>query len=351
MVSIPSALVIASVAAMATASAFHADSHHRTLQAVNFRQELLNEINAVRKTHKLPELCINNKLMYAAQDHANDMAEHNFVNSTSLNGTVPDVRAFKSGFVDNNVTETVGGGYKTASTIVAAWAETNHAHNTLLSDCNVMGPGYAFDRTKRLVHFWAVDYSTGTCGDGTAKGSSTSSSGSDDDDDEHESEDDENKEKSRDSSGDSDENVPLPAAPPAEDAKTPVGSPPAVDDKTGSTPAIPTKPADLKTPIDPGTVHAASGNPPAPPSAEAPATDPPATEEEARSSESLIKPVTPVAPAKPTGPVAPAKPTVPVGTTSTTPKDPAGAKPTAPGSLPPAAAPLAVDPAAAALIT
>uniref|UniRef100_M4BLB8 SCP domain-containing protein n=1 Tax=Hyaloperonospora arabidopsidis (strain Emoy2) TaxID=559515 RepID=M4BLB8_HYAAE len=222
---------------MATASAFHADSHHRTLQAVNFRQELLDEINAVRKTHKLPELCINNQLMYAAQDHANDMAENNFVNSTSPDGSMPKDRALISGFVADDVTETVGAGFRTVSTIVAAWAKTNSAQSTLLSNCNVMGPGYAFDRTKKLVHFWAVDYSTGACGDGKAKGNSTSPSGSADDDDDDEAE----------LKGDD--------APPAEVEKTPANSPPAVENKTRSSgsgaPASSTKPADPTTPIDP----------------------------------------------------------------------------------------------------
>ncbi|GMF11096.1 unnamed protein product [Phytophthora lilii] len=177
MVNIRNAFAFATVALVATVSAFEEDSH-RSLQAVNFRQELLDSINAARKEEGLDELCINEMLMDAAQVQANDMADNNFIKSTGSDGSQPKDRAAEQGFMAAQVTEVVGAGYRSASSIVAAWVKSASAKSTLLSKNNVMGPGYAFDKTKKYVHFWAVDFSTGECGNGTATGGATSTEGS-----------------------------------------------------------------------------------------------------------------------------------------------------------------------------
>ncbi|KAF1775187.1 CAP domain [Phytophthora cactorum] len=138
--------------------------------AVNFRQDLLDAINAARKKEGMDELCLNEMLMDAAQIQANDMADNNFIKSTGSDGSVPKERAAAQGFKAETVTEIVGAGYRTASSIVAAWSKASSAKSTIFSKSNVMGPGYTFDKTKKYVHFWAVDFSTGECGNGTATG-------------------------------------------------------------------------------------------------------------------------------------------------------------------------------------
>ncbi|KAG6614556.1 RxLR-like protein [Phytophthora cinnamomi] len=168
MVSIRSALTFACVALVASVSA--TSDEHRTLQAVNFRSDLLDAINAVRKTEGLKPMCINEMLMDSAQNQANDMADGNFIKSTGSDGSTPKQRAAVEGFKAAEVTEVVGAGYRTASSIVAAWAKSASAKSTLLSKHNVMGPGYTFDKTRKYVHFWAVDFATGECGDGPAQG-------------------------------------------------------------------------------------------------------------------------------------------------------------------------------------
>ncbi|KAG2766329.1 hypothetical protein JG687_00016274 [Phytophthora cactorum] len=170
MVNVRNVFVCASMALVAAVSAFPADNHHRTLQAVNFRQDLLDAINAARKKEGMDELCLNEMLMDAAQIQANDMADNNFIKSTGSDGSVPKERAAAQGFKAETVTEIVGAGYRTASSIVAAWSKASSAKSTIFSKSNVMGPGYTFDKTKKYVHFWAVDFSTGECGNGTATG-------------------------------------------------------------------------------------------------------------------------------------------------------------------------------------
>ncbi|KAE8985425.1 hypothetical protein PR003_g23262 [Phytophthora rubi] len=166
MVNIRSVFTFACVALMASVNA--TSDEHRTLQAVNFRIELLDAINAVRKTEGLKPMCINEMLMDSAQNQANDMADGNFIKSTGSDGSTPKQRAADQGFKAAEVTEVVGAGYRTASSIVTAWAKSASAKSTLLSKHNVMGPGYTFDKTRKYVHFWAVGFATGECGDGTA---------------------------------------------------------------------------------------------------------------------------------------------------------------------------------------
>ncbi|KAI9992025.1 hypothetical protein PInf_017405 [Phytophthora infestans] len=158
------------MALVATVSAFPADGHHRTLQAVNFRQEMLDNINAARKKEGLDELCLNEMLMDAAQIQSNDMADNNFIKSTGSDGTTPKERAAAQGFKAEAVTEIVGAGYRTVASVVAAWTKASTAKSTIFGKVNVMGPGYTFDKTRKYVHFWAVDFSTGECGNGTASG-------------------------------------------------------------------------------------------------------------------------------------------------------------------------------------
>ncbi|KAL3665564.1 hypothetical protein V7S43_009598 [Phytophthora oleae] len=176
MVNVRNVFAFATLALVGAVSATEED--HRTLQAVNFRQEMLDAINAARKKEGLDKLCINEMLMDAAQIQTNDMADNNFIKSTGSDGSVPKTRAAEQGFKAETVTEIVGAGYRTASSIVAAWSKASSAKSTIFSKSNVMGPGYTFDKTRKYVHFWAVDFSTGECGTGAATGGSGESSGS-----------------------------------------------------------------------------------------------------------------------------------------------------------------------------
>lgn len=155
-------VVVASVALVVAVNA----SAHRTLQAVDFRDDIEEAINAARKAKGLSKLCINNKLMDAAQTQANDMAENNLVKTTGSDKSSLKDRALAHGFKGEVVTEVVAAGYRTAVSVVDAWSKSQTALETIFSPTiTVLGPGYAFDKTKKFIHFWAVDFSTGGCGD------------------------------------------------------------------------------------------------------------------------------------------------------------------------------------------
>ncbi|CAH0522545.1 unnamed protein product [Peronospora belbahrii] len=168
------AFVVVLVTLLAFAvSAFENDdvAHHRTLQAVNFRQDLLDAINEARTSQGLNEVCINERLMNAAQNHANDMTEMSTISSRGTDGSTPKERAKTEGFVAETVTEVVAGGFRTAASVVAAWCKAKNAPETIYGSHDVIGVGYSYDRMVKSVHFWVVDFSVGECGDGesTAK--------------------------------------------------------------------------------------------------------------------------------------------------------------------------------------
>ncbi|RLN47722.1 hypothetical protein BBJ29_005945 [Phytophthora kernoviae] len=139
-------------------------------QVVNFRQELLDAVNAERKAQSLDPFCLNELLMDAAQVQANDMADNNFIKSAGSDGSTPEKRAKAQGFDGALVTEVVGAGYRSAESIIAAWTKSASAKKAIFGKFTVMGPGYTFDKTKKFVHFWAVDFAQGECGNATSTG-------------------------------------------------------------------------------------------------------------------------------------------------------------------------------------
>lgn len=170
--SMRNALALACVAAVAGAESI--ESRH--LQVVNFRQEILDAVNAERKAQDLEPYCLNELLMNAAQVQSNDMAENNFIKSTGSDGSSPVERAKTQGFEGTAVTEVVGAGYRTTESIVAAWTKSASAKKAMFGNFNVMGPGYTFDKTRKFVHYWAVDFAKGECGNSTGAGAGGSGS-------------------------------------------------------------------------------------------------------------------------------------------------------------------------------
>ncbi|OWZ14754.1 hypothetical protein PHMEG_00011713 [Phytophthora megakarya] len=130
----------------------------RDLQAVvNFGTNLANAINMKRSERGVNKaICLNAKLMAAAQIQATDMATNNFVATTGSDGSTPTVRYTRQGFTATTSTELVAAGYSSASAVLAAWIQTG-ALPRLLGNYKYMGIGYKYDSTKAYRHFWVLD--------------------------------------------------------------------------------------------------------------------------------------------------------------------------------------------------
>ncbi|CAI5719106.1 unnamed protein product [Peronospora effusa] len=172
MVKICSIFIFASMALVGAETAPKEGVTNHDQPALNFRQELLKTINDARAAKGLKDLCTNKKLMNAAQIQANYLVEKDLITSMGESESTPEMRAVKAGFNAKKVTEIVGGGFSTAFDVVAQWANAKSVKETLFSNHNVMGFGYAFDKAKKkYMHYWVVDFSDGECGDGDATNS------------------------------------------------------------------------------------------------------------------------------------------------------------------------------------
>ncbi|OWZ04552.1 hypothetical protein PHMEG_00023528 [Phytophthora megakarya] len=131
------------------------DTIARELQVVNFSSKLTNAINMKRAEKGLKAVCMNSKLMKAAQIQANDMAKNSFVNTRGSDGSIPTVRYKKQGFTPTRSAEMVGAGYVSVDAVVAAWIKSAGAY--LYSDLKFIGTGYKYDSTKLYKHYWVLD--------------------------------------------------------------------------------------------------------------------------------------------------------------------------------------------------
>uniref|UniRef100_K3WDG4 SCP domain-containing protein n=1 Tax=Globisporangium ultimum (strain ATCC 200006 / CBS 805.95 / DAOM BR144) TaxID=431595 RepID=K3WDG4_GLOUD len=139
--------------------AISSHQEHRALQIINFRKELVTAVNAKRSEKGLSALCINNKLMAAAQVMSNDMAETNSVSATGSDGSSPTSRAEAQKFNSSSgVAELVGAGYETVPDIMNAWIKSADTSSTLYGNYTHIGPGYTFNKNQIYWNYWVLDF-------------------------------------------------------------------------------------------------------------------------------------------------------------------------------------------------
>ncbi|KAG1701620.1 hypothetical protein DVH05_010923 [Phytophthora capsici] len=131
------------------------DTVTRELQVVNFSTRLVNAVNAKRAEKGLRPVCINSKLMKAAQVQADDMARNNFVRTRGSDGSTPTNRYNAQRIFPSRSAEMVGAGYTTVEAVVNTFVKSAGAY--LYSDFQYIGPGYKYDGTKLYKHYWVLD--------------------------------------------------------------------------------------------------------------------------------------------------------------------------------------------------
>ncbi|TYZ66718.1 hypothetical protein PybrP1_004655 [[Pythium] brassicae (nom. inval.)] len=124
------------------------------------RQQVLFAVNDRRKAAGLPNLCLNYKLMKAAQLQANYLAKTNSITVTGENSTSPSDRGRAAGFNSTGLAELVGAGYTKPADMITAWFGSADSKNILLGNYTHIGPGYTVDAKQQYVYYWAVDFSS-----------------------------------------------------------------------------------------------------------------------------------------------------------------------------------------------
>jgi uncharacterized protein YkwD len=97
---------------------------------------------------------LNDLLNAAAQRHAEDMAENNFMAHEGSDGSMPGDRAGDAGYT-GAVGENVARGYESADAVVAGWVDSDgHCNNLMNAGFSEMGVGHAVSQSTG-EHFWA----------------------------------------------------------------------------------------------------------------------------------------------------------------------------------------------------
>lgn len=95
---------------------------------------------------------LNERLTAAAQAHAEDMAQGQFMDHTGSDGSTPAERAQRAGYA-GLTGENVARGYETPTSVVAGWVDSDgHCNNLMEGDFDDLGVGYAKSVTGEA--FW-----------------------------------------------------------------------------------------------------------------------------------------------------------------------------------------------------
>lgn len=127
----------------------------------NWRAEMLRHVNAFRSIHGLSPLSIDLRLNSAAQSHAEDMADRDYIAHVSPDGDTVGQRATRAGYNWRRMLENLAAGHLTPAEAVESWkGSPGHRRALLDPEIRELGVGYAFlpEDTGRIRagHYWAL---------------------------------------------------------------------------------------------------------------------------------------------------------------------------------------------------
>ncbi|OWY98758.1 SCP-like extracellular protein [Phytophthora megakarya] len=123
---------------------------------------MLASVNDQRATQGLRPLCINNKLMAAAQRHSDDMAAKNFMSHTGSDGSTMTSRITATGYNWNRIAENVAAGQVNVAAVMTSWMNSPGHRANILGDYTMFGTAYAYSSTSTYKHYWTQDFGKST---------------------------------------------------------------------------------------------------------------------------------------------------------------------------------------------
>ncbi|CAK0892471.1 unnamed protein product [Prorocentrum cordatum] len=103
---------------------------------------MLDAVNEARQSEGLPNLCFNEKLNTAAQQHSDDMKHHFFISHTGTDDSSPEERVERAGYNWAAVAENVAKGQETVAVVMASWMNSpGHKANILHTGITHFGFG------------------------------------------------------------------------------------------------------------------------------------------------------------------------------------------------------------------
>jgi hypothetical protein len=124
----------------------------------DWRTEMLNSINSVRRSAGQPPLRTNNRLHNAAQRHSEDMARHQFMSHTGSDGSTMGQRITATGYSFSRAGENVAMGQRDVSGVMNSWVNSPGHYNNLIGQFVEVGLGLARDSNGR--NYWTQKFAT-----------------------------------------------------------------------------------------------------------------------------------------------------------------------------------------------
>lgn len=128
-------------------------------QSVDYTSGMLQTINDVRTQRNLNTICINHKVVTAAQKYAEEMAAYNHVSVNGVNGSSPSGRLAAQNFKVYTTAELVGAGHQTAGEMLQVWMQTSPDY--FYQNHSFIGVGYQYNATQQYKTYWVLDLARG----------------------------------------------------------------------------------------------------------------------------------------------------------------------------------------------
>jgi len=121
--------------------------------------DMLNRVNTERSNHGLAPLVYDDRLVLAAQNHADDQASRGQMSHTGGDGSTLAVRIDRVGYSWSRIGENVAVGFPDAASVVAAWMASPGHRDNILSVVNTQfGLGLALGVDGRP--YWTQVFGT-----------------------------------------------------------------------------------------------------------------------------------------------------------------------------------------------
>jgi uncharacterized protein YkwD len=122
------------------------------------RQVLLELINQLRRSYKLPAFRYVVALEASALRHSSDMAQHHFISHTGSDGSSPAKRMLDARYRFRSSAENIAAGLGSAQDVLKAWMDSpQHRANLLNGSLRELGVGYAYVSGSPYRHYWTLD--------------------------------------------------------------------------------------------------------------------------------------------------------------------------------------------------
>jgi uncharacterized protein YkwD len=125
-----------------------------------FADQVVKMVNDQRLAAGCKALAVNPILTSVAQAHSQDMADHDYFDHNSQDGTTPFQRMTKAGYKYTSAGENIAAGQPTPADVMDAWMHSDgHKANILNCGYTEIGVGYATG-VGRYHSYWTQDFGT-----------------------------------------------------------------------------------------------------------------------------------------------------------------------------------------------